>query len=48
MILFFVLLFTLLVVLASSNSGDQDFYEIVTIFRDTTTPSGLGTSENGW
>jgi hypothetical protein len=29
----FVLPFTLLVVLASSNSGDQHFFEIVTLFR---------------
>jgi hypothetical protein len=30
---FFVLLFTLLVVLASSTSGDQHFYEIVIFYR---------------
>jgi hypothetical protein len=29
----FVLPFTLLVVLASSTSGDQHFYEIVTLYR---------------
>jgi hypothetical protein len=33
MIPLFVLPFTLLVVLASSTSGDQHFYEIVTLFR---------------
>jgi hypothetical protein len=33
MIPLFVLPFTLLVVLASSNSGDQHFCEIVTLFR---------------
>jgi hypothetical protein len=33
MILLFVLPFTLLVVLASSTSGDQHFYEIVTLCR---------------
>jgi hypothetical protein len=42
----FVLPFTLLVVLASSTSGDQHFCGSYTV--QTTTSSGLGTSENGW
>jgi hypothetical protein len=33
MVPLFVLLFTLLVVLASSTSGDQSFCEIVTLYR---------------
>jgi hypothetical protein len=33
MIPLFVLPFTLLVVLASSTSGDEHFYEIITLFR---------------
>ena len=33
MIPLFVLLFTLLLVLASSTSGDQNFCEIVSLFR---------------
>jgi hypothetical protein len=33
MVSLFVLLFTLLVVLATSTSGDQNFYEIVTLCR---------------
>ena len=33
MISLFVLPFALMVVLASSTSGDQDFYEIVTLHR---------------
>ena len=36
MIPLFVLPFTLLVVLASSTSGDQHFYEIVTLCRKLT------------
>jgi hypothetical protein len=40
----FVLSFALLVVLASSTSGDQQFFEIVKTFQ-TTTSSGLGTSK---
>jgi hypothetical protein len=36
MIPLFVLPFTLLVLLASSTSGDQNFFEIVTLFRPPT------------
>jgi hypothetical protein len=46
----FELPFTLLMVLASSTSGDQHFCEIVTLpyTVEVITPSGLGTSENSW
>ena len=37
---------TLLVMLASSTSGDQHIFYRYDV--QTTTPSGLGTSENGW
>jgi hypothetical protein len=39
---------TFLVVLASPTSGDQHLYEVATNDVQTITPSGLGTSENGW